>query len=291
MNRRRRILVLCGLGLFAIGASPRYLEELRIGGGFGEPKDGGADIDKTGAIFTDGGLTARGSIAVGQDAPQSFAASVTAGSAHRARLDLNQGNANNGGTVVFDGSVNKLFVGTRNASSSVTNALEIDKGSINVATSGDLTIRGNDLHYGGGASIRDVNTGALSFNAAAGKDLSWYVGSSRALLLSSTYFYPEAATLTLGRWDYRWGTVYAQTLDLTGDGFVKGGDLELGLDTGTRGVLTLWDGGGGAAPGCIRIASPNGTIWYLFVEDDGTVKIHNALPTSNSNGSVVGLQF
>lgn len=76
----------------------------------------------------------------------------------------------------------------------------------------------------------------------------------------------------------------------TGDITAQGGDIVAGTDGGTRGVVTAWDGSGGSAPGCLKIASPNGTVWYLFVEDDGTLKVHNALPTANADGSVVGSQ-
>lgn len=68
------------------------------------------------------------------------------------------------------------------------------------------------------------------------------------------------------------------------DGFAAG------IDGTDRGVLTLWDGAGGNTPGYIKIHSPNGTAWYLFVEDDGTLKINNAVPTQNSDGSAVGGQ-
>jgi len=63
-----------------------------------------------------------------------------------------------------------------------------------------------------------------------------------------------------------------------------------GADSTVQGTLTLWDGAGGNAPAYIKIHSPNGTAWYLFVEDDGTLKVHNAVPTQNSDGSVVGGQ-
>jgi len=52
----------------------------------------------------------------------------------------------------------------------------------------------------------------------------------------------------------------------------------------------LWDGAGGNTPGYACLGSPNGTLWYLFVEDDGSVKIHNAVPTQNSDGTVIGAQ-
>jgi len=74
-------------------------------------------------------------------------------------------------------------------------------------------------------------------------------------------------------------------------GLLQGdGAASFGVDGSKQGLLTLWDGSGGDKPGYIKIHSPNGTAWYLFVEDDGTLKIHNAVPTQNSDGTVVGTQ-
>ncbi len=57
-----------------------------------------------------------------------------------------------------------------------------------------------------------------------------------------------------------------------------------------QGILKLWDGAGGVLPAYIWLHSPDGSAWYLFVEDDGTVKVHNAAPTQNSDGSAIGGQ-
>jgi len=54
----------CGLVALAMGAAPRYIEELRIGGGFGDSVDGGLDIDHTGAVATDGNVLCSGNLAV-----------------------------------------------------------------------------------------------------------------------------------------------------------------------------------------------------------------------------------
>jgi len=67
--------------------------------------------------------------------------------------------------------------------------------------------------------------------------------------------------------------------------------IDIGTDGVDRGVLTLWDGAGENTPGYIKIGSPDGTIWYLFVEDDGTIKVHNAAPTQIADGSAVGDQI
>jgi hypothetical protein len=59
-------LTLAALAILgAIGANPRYLEELRIGGGFNSTPDGGADFDRTGAIATNGPITAGNVTAAG----------------------------------------------------------------------------------------------------------------------------------------------------------------------------------------------------------------------------------
>ena len=66
-------------------------------------------------------------------------------------------------------------------------------------------------------------------------------------------------------------------------------DVVIGEDTTTQGTLTLWDGGG-TTPGYIKIASPNGTVWYLFIEDDGTLKYSSGVPDDITDGDAVGDQ-
>lgn len=66
--------------------------------------------------------------------------------------------------------------------------------------------------------------------------------------------------------------------------------LTVGANSTTQGVGRFWDGGGGNTPGHIILGSPNGTLHYFFVEDDGTLKQHTAAPTQNTDGNVVGAQ-
>lgn len=84
----------------------------------------------------------------------------------------------------------------------------------------------------------------------------------------------------------------ASTSSFTGDATFLGGAnaVTIGADGATQGGLTMWDGGGGNTPAYLLIHSPNGTGWYFFVEDDGTLKYHNASPTANADGSAVGDQ-
>ena len=47
---------------------------------------------------------------------------------------------------------------------------------------------------------------------------------------------------------------------------------------------------GGDNAGYIALTSDNGTVWYFFVADDGDLRVHNAAPTANDDGTVVGTQ-
>ena len=71
---------------------------------------------------------------------------------------------------------------------------------------------------------------------------------------------------------------------------VEAGTIIGGKNSNTRGVLQLYDGSGGNTPGYIIFYTPNGTPKYMFVEDDGTVKLHTGVPAANSDGAEVGGQ-
>lgn len=79
-------------------------------------------------------------------------------------------------------------------------------------------------------------------------------------------------------------------LTVGGDATVSGGTVTAGVSGTTRGVLKAFHGAGGNTPGYVQLYSPNGTPWYVFATDDGKLKIHNAVPTANSDGTVVGAQ-
>lgn len=51
----------------SLGPHPRYLEELRIGGGYNSSPDGGADFDKSGNIAANGSLHVGGAATFGDD--------------------------------------------------------------------------------------------------------------------------------------------------------------------------------------------------------------------------------
>lgn len=73
---------------------------------------------------------------------------------------------------------------------------------------------------------------------------------------------------------------------------VLSGVVEAGAEGSQRGTVTVWDGHGDGTtvPGCIRLVSRGGYSWYLFVQDNGTLRVHNAPPTYDTDGQVVGLQ-
>ena len=67
-----------------------------------------------------------------------------------------------------------------------------------------------------------------------------------------------------------------------------GGLITAGVIGTTVGILEA--ASDGTLPGYIKIGSPDGTLHYLFVEDDATVKVHTAVPTANADGSAIGGQ-
>ncbi|MEK7795337.1 MAG: LamG domain-containing protein [Candidatus Hydrogenedentota bacterium] len=441
----------CIAGLVILGAAgpnARLLEELKIGGGYGDTADGGADFDKTGGISTNAGIAADDDIAAGKNEAVDHSVSLTSGTSNDTFVNFFDADATHGGAIWIDGSADTFHVGTRNGSSSVTNAITIARGSQDVQIAGSAKL-GGALYESGNyqgisteglvalwrcetlSSFRDWSAHAqtmtlggsgttasngkfgtgLTLNGSgyastgstipltyAGADMTmavwvkttsnsngvigWQSGSryNHMKIVSNVIQWRLWAgatgadqagptVVTDGKWhhvafvhDYGvsrviyvdgqadstistvavdttgnytfyvcgassalpytgdideasvWSralsanevrSLYLQRRELmvstgdvhvggnlegTGDAVFEGGDLTAGTDTGIRGVVTAWDGSGGAAPGCVKIGSPNGTIYYIFVEDDGTLKVHTALPTSNANGVVVGTQ-
>ena len=129
------LVVLMG-SLAAVSANPRYIEELAVGGGYGDTADGGAWIEKTGAILTNGSITANGDGAFGKNEAVSHSVGVTSGSTTQSYLNLNKADSVNGGAIHYDGTADKLYIGTRNGSATPVDAIQIAKGSANVKVNG-----------------------------------------------------------------------------------------------------------------------------------------------------------
>lgn len=319
------ILLVCGVGVLAIGPNPRYLEELRIGGGFADPVDGGVDLDKAGNIVTDGSITVEGDLAVGKNEAVDHSISVISGPTNDTQINLYDQDSNNGGVIWFDGDQDTLRIGTRSASSVPTDALEIAKGSANVKVlgdldlTGDLTVQTNTLFVDSASGdigmgitpvqkvhIYEPTTGSVRIrlqndegfgDIATDDNKIVFFGSDGAARFRVEQFVNKSFQRIVpnvdSTWDFggvgeRWAKLWAVTGDFSGDVDVFGGDLDVGSDSATRGVVTAWDGGDGASPGVLRLASRNGTTYYFFAEDSGTLRVHTALPTLNSDGTSLG---
>ncbi|MCC6694993.1 MAG: hypothetical protein IT365_05115 [Candidatus Hydrogenedentes bacterium] len=253
----RKRIALCVIGLIllaGIGAAPRYLEELRIGGGYNDAANGGADFESDGDIATNGALTVQGATAL------------------------------NGDLTIADTDI---------AGTGTTMGL-------NPSGAGQLTVSETT------SSLRNSN-GRLWFYASAGTSshFRFFIPDSAANFqdFASLWCIADDPTdgsedglfkLALNRngaYDYDVFSVNSSGNGrFDGDVTIEGGDGILGVDGSVRGVLTLWEGSGGAAPGTLKMHSRNGSAWYLFVADDGTVRVHNALPVNNTDGAIIGLQ-
>lgn len=284
MSTRIRIaavsMVACA-ALAAVGPGARYIEEIAVGGGFGDPVDGGAEIDRTGAIATDGAVVARSGAAFGRpEGAQSVA--VTAGPGAAAAIALHENNALNGGRLWYDGAANTLRLGTHNNHATPTAALSIPQGSTSVQIAGGLS-------FSAGPSL--TNSGAnLVVNVPGGAEARFSVAATERYRMTAADFHGRNAE-NLGSATHPWGAIHAASLDLSGGLEAAGGEVVAGADSSARGIVRIWDGSGGNAPGAIAMASPNGTVWHLFVEDDGTVKVSSGLPASNGDGVAIGAQF
>jgi hypothetical protein len=69
-----------------------------------------------------------------------------------------------------------------------------------------------------------------------------------------------------------------------------GTQVTIGQAAAVRGHILLEDGSGGNTAGFITLTSRNGTVRTLWIEDDGTLKIHTKAPVDNADGDVVGAQ-
>lgn len=69
------------------------------------------------------------------------------------------------------------------------------------------------------------------------------------------------------------------------------GNFTSGTPATNRGTITAYHGPSGNTPGYLVTYSPNGTPWYWFTADDGTCRVSSSAPSSNSSGTVIGLQY
>jgi hypothetical protein len=254
MRNRVVLIGLCIVLFTAIGAAPRYLEELRIGGGYGEPTDGGADFESNGDLLTNGDLTVDGNATVQQDLYVNGNGILSTGE----MLALDPAGAGHffvsASTAQFKNSGGRLWF---------------------VNTAGDTS---HFRFYMPDSTSTSQDFGSLWCLVTDPTDGSEDGMFKLALIRNGVYDYDVFSVNSLG--DGRFD----------GDVIATGGDVVAGTAGATRGVLFATRGMGETEAGSIRLQSRNGTSWYLFVEDDGTLRVHSSLPSSNSDGTIVGLQ-
>lgn len=303
--------------LIAAAPNPRYLEELAIGGGFGDAADGGAIFERDGDILTDGKITA------GATSVDAASLSLPHGTAPTTPVNGDLWTTTTGLYSHVNGATAGPLIDASGVPWATPGAIGSTTASSGKFTTGDFT--GAVTLSGSTATLNATNaiqflishkpatgastvrfspepidgtsgatvdyfrltntTGYVAFLVKKGDSTNNTVFEVKASSSSpKTYFRNSSGTAKV--------TVIHDTGNIAtdGDGAFDGGDLSAGTDSGTRGVVTAWDGSGGSAPGVMKLASPNGTVWSIFVEDDGTLKVHSALPTQNSDGSVVGSQ-
>ena len=254
MRNRIILISLALLLLTAIGAAPRYLEELRIGGGYNDPSNGGADFESDGDIFTDGALTVDGTTTL--DGP----------------LYVNDSDIVSTQDTLYlnpDGA-GRLLVGP------TTTQLENSNGRLWFVNKSGASSHFRFFMPDSLANVQDF--GSLWCVATDSVDSSEDATFKLALIRAGVYDYDVFSVNSDGdgRFD---GSISA-----------NGGDVIAGVDGSIRGLVSVTRGTGGDQAGSVKLQSRNGTSWYLFVEDDGTLRVHNALPASNSDGAIVGLQ-
>ncbi|MDX9972715.1 MAG: LamG domain-containing protein [FCB group bacterium] len=371
MRKPILFLAACAVCFLAVGPAPRYLESLRIGGGYGSTPDGGADFEADGDILTDGGVTAKGTVSSGGFADSTLAAhwpladasgttardigpydhpgTIVAGSGgwtddspyrHAynfsstriecgAAADLDSlgpqtitawikplgWGGNNAGMIVSKNDatlVDAFFMYQTNAClrlrrrftggsgqgtwRSATNSIALNRWQF-VAVTYDHSSASNDpVFYVNGVPSTTTEETAPSGLPSSFPSEQLLIGNTKGYTfnfsgrMADVRVYRRVLTSDDIAALYRASSESPsfQTLSTVGAATICGG-LDVGVYGSARGVINLFQGGANV-PGCVRLMSPGGTSWYLFVRDDGTLKIHSALPTVNTDGAVVGGQ-
>jgi len=332
---------LCLLGLVALGASPRYLEELRIGGGVGEPVDGGADFDRAGNITTDGAIACQGLRASGgtleAGADAAARGMVTAwGGGPSAPGCLRLGAA--------DGTPWYVFAADGGAGLRIHDRLPVsgaDGQWLKARTVEDLSappaigaLAPNTGRFSAADVVTNLAVGGKQLLGATGTppDARLHVFSgdsgfqgtrnarvSQGILLEnsgdavlelqaganaySELWFGDPAAEGVGRVRYEHSTdtlhfyaLNASRMSVSSTGHVecgrltaKSGEMYAGVPGTARGVLTAFSGSS-HAPGVVRLVSADAVEYFLYVADDGTLRLGETLPGADAEGAVVGTQ-
>ena len=161
----------------SIGPSPRYLEELRIGGGYGSAPDGGVDLDKAGNIAADGDLTIKGNVDVRGGSLQNSTGNVTidavnasadstiylknSDATYKANVDI-EGNLTAHGNVDVQGGT------VRNSTGNVT----ID--AVNAAADSTIYLKNSDATRKANVDVEgNLTVGGAFSIGSGGVDKTW----------------------------------------------------------------------------------------------------------------------
>jgi len=313
-------LVLAG----ALGAAPRYLEELALGGGYGSPGDGGADFMRNGDIRTNGDIRLDGTLRTAPPTTETARLVAPPGVAPAAAEDgalwttpgglyYQVGGATVGplldsARIPWDapGAIGTTTPAALNATTgtftgdvtlapagmSVINATGPQQFHINhTRAAGASHIRLSPVPSDGvsGATVdvfRHTSTqGAVLLSVKRGDGSNTGVLDVTAGAEPITQFRSGAgaAKLTV---THASGNVLS-----SGTGTFLGGEVTVGQPGTVTGVVGAECGPGAAAAGCLRLKSASGRICYLFVGQDGKLRISDSLPVGEDQGTVVGSQY
>jgi hypothetical protein len=332
MRKGVGIVLVCGTVLLGIGTSPRYLEELRIGGGYSDPVDGGADLDKAGNISMDGALKVTGNVEVGKDSNTRGLLTLWDGAGGNAPGCLKLGSVNGTVGYVFvsnDGSGLRIHsslptsdtdghwlkaqtvedlsappaIGTTTPNTGKFTSCDVSgnarvTGRILLGNTTDspearVHIYSGDSGFSGTRNYRTANgmlmehsdDVILLLQSGSNHTTEIWFGDADSEMSGRIRY--EHASDSLHLWT---NNVSRVSVDSSGNTEITG-DLTVGVHNSVRGVVSAENGLPNTNPGTLKLSSPGASVRYLFVDDSGRLRIHNALPTGNSDGAVVGAQF
>jgi len=147
-------LLAAAVAALGMGVAPRYIEELRIGGGYGDSADGGTDFEQDGDILTDGSFSVGGTVSGAADSSLTIRADADvvvqidadADSTETFRLkngtDTEVANIDESGNLQIDGDA--TLGGNDIKSNGGTTAISLSSDDVTIAD--DLTVTGNSFY-------------------------------------------------------------------------------------------------------------------------------------------------
>jgi hypothetical protein len=247
MRTHLLIIGVAFVGLFAlgIGATPRMIEELQVGGGYGNT---GVDIEADGDVLMDGDLVIDGAIVGG--------ISTT-------------GNLTVGDDLTVTGG--DITVG--------------DGGTISAPVSGNVRVQANSLHLYRDNTGSSCSLFWIAKNDAAEEvhynRLYGYVSDDTDGSEDGRVYIQEMVD---GSLTTVWDITSPGDGWILGDYTVKGGDIYAGVTGTTRGTVTAYRGTSTNTPGTFVSEATDGDEFYAWASDDGIWRSHSSLPTANTDG-------